>query len=145
MRLMFIPAVLLLGATPAFAQPPAAPARQLPPQLTDPAMPKKLANTAQALSSAFLDLPVGELQAAVEGREPTAADRKRTLRDLARRDDPNFERNVRQQIAEARPKIERGMRALSDAWPSMMEGLQKAQKSIERAAANMPDPTYPTR
>ena len=44
-----------------------------------------------ALSKALLDLPVGEIQAAVEGREADAG-RAATLTvgDLARRDDPEF-------------------------------------------------------
>jgi len=37
------------------------------------------------------------------------------------------------------------MKAMADAWPGMMQGLQQAQRSLERAAANMPDPTYPKR
>jgi hypothetical protein len=142
MRKSLIIMPLLVCATPALAQ---EPSDDVPAQLTDPAVAKKLANTAQALSKVFLDLPVGELQAAVEGREPTTADRKRTLGDLARRDDPRFERNLRNEIAQARPKIEQGIKAVAEAWPSMMEGLQKAQQSLERAAANMPDPTYPKR
>ena len=140
MRKSLILLLLLVCATPTLAQ---APAAQVPPQLTDPAMAEKLASTAQALSKAFLDLRVGELQAAVEDRAPTAADRKLTIRELARRNDPNFERKFRQQMSEVKPKIEQSMRALNDALPAMMEGLEKAQKSIERAAANMPDPSYP--
>ena len=131
---------LLVCASSAWAQ---APAADVPPQLTDPVVADKLANTAQSLSKAFLDLPVGELQAAVEGRKPTTADRKLTVRDLARRDDPNFERKLRHQVDQARPAIEQSMKALADAWPSIMEGFQKAQQSIERATANLPDPTYP--
>jgi len=131
---------LLVCASSAWAE---APAADVPPQLTDPAVAKKLANTAQALSKAFLDLPVGRVQAAVEGRKPTTADRNLTLRDLARRDDPNFERKFRQQVDQARPAIDQSMKAIADAWPSIMEGFQKAQESIERATANLPDPTYP--
>jgi hypothetical protein len=37
------------------------------------------------------------------------------------------------------------MKALSDALPAMMQGLAQAQKALERAAANMPDPNYPKR
>jgi hypothetical protein len=29
--------------------------------------------------------------------------------------------------------------------PSILESVSKARESIERAAANMPDPTYPKR
>ena len=67
------------------------------------------------------------------------------MRDVARKDDPNFDHNFRQQIAQARPMIQQSMKALSTALPAMMQGLQQASKAIERAAANMPDPTYPRR
>jgi hypothetical protein len=149
MRLSFALIPLLISAAPALAQEPAEPAPgsqiQVPSELTDPATANKLANAMQALSKAFLELPVGEVQAAIEGRKPTAAEKKLTLRDLERRSDPNFERDFRRQMADAKPKIEQSMKALADALPSMMQGLQRAQQSLERAAANMPDPTYPKR
>ena len=149
MRLSFALIPLLIWAAPALAQEPAEPAPgsqiQVPSELRDPATADKLANAMQALSKAFLELPVGEVQAAVEGRKPTAAEKKLTLRDVSRRTDPNFERDFRRQMAEAKPKIEQSMKALADALPSMMQGLRQAQQSLERAAANMPDPTYPKR
>ena len=43
------------------------------------------------------------------------------------------------------PMIRQGMNALADAIPVVMQSLDQAQKAIERAAANMPDPTYPRR
>jgi hypothetical protein len=99
----------------------------------------------QVLSKAFLDLPVGEVQAAVEGRTPTAAERRMTVRDVARRDDPNFDRNFQRQIAQTGPMVRQSMAAMSQALPAVMQGLQQAGKALERAAANMPDPTYPKR
>jgi hypothetical protein len=133
---------LLVCAVPAFAQPPAP---QVPRQLTDPAIADRLANAVQALSQAFLDLPVGQVEAAVEGRQPTPADRATTVRDIARRDDPDFDRKLDRQIAEAKPMVRQSMKALNDALPGMIQGFQQAQKSFERALANMPDPTYPKR
>src|SRR5689334_640786 len=111
MRKSLILLPVLVTATPALAQsaPPAA--SKVPPQLLDPRMADRLADTMQSLSKALLDLPVGEIQATVEGREPTAAERKLTVRDLGRRDDPNFDKKFRQQIAQARPAIEKGMKA----------------------------------
>ena len=140
---------LLMIAAPVAAQNPAppapAPAIQAPPQLTDPAMADKLANVMQALSKAFLDLPVGEVEAAVEGRKPTAADRKRTVRDSGRIADPNFERDFRRQMANSKPMIQASLKALSEALPAMMQSMDQAGKALERAATNMPDPTYPKR
>ena len=146
--LAFLP--LALCAAPALAQAPAAappvpPGAEVQRTLNDPAMPDRLANMMQALSKAFLDLPVGEVQAAVQGRAPTAAEKKLTVRDLGRRNDPNFERDLQRQIAQSGPMIRQSMKALSDSIPAMMKGLQDMQESIERAAANMPDPTYPKR
>jgi len=137
----------LLGAAPVAAQAPraAAPQMQVPPELTDPAMTQKLANSMQALSKAFLDLRVGEVQAALEGRQATPSERKMTVRDLGRRDDPNFEKDLQQQVANAKPMIDQSMKALAAALPAMMQGMQQAEKALERAAANMPDPTYPKR
>ena len=126
-------------AAPAMTAP--APQPQVPPQLSDPAMVDRLANAMQAMSKAFLEMPVGEIQAAVEGRQPTPADRQRTVRDI----EPNVDGELQAQMAGARPMIRQSMKALSDALPAMMKSLHEAQKSLERAAANMPDPTYPKR
>ncbi len=133
---------LLLSAAPVAAQ---APAVQLPPELTDPATADKLAGAMQAMSKAFLSLPVGEVQAALEGRKPTAAEKKQTLRDVGRADNRNFDRDFEQQIANVRPMIQQSMKVLSSALPSMMQGIQSMEQSLERAVANMPDPTYPKR
>ena len=154
MRTSLILLPLLLAASPAFAQAaaPATPAPQAKDSaaemqrvLNDPAMADRLANMMQALSKAFLNLPVGEVQAAVEGRKPTAAERRKTVRDIERRDDPNFDRDFQQRMAQAKPMIQQSMTAMSQALPAMMQGLQQAGKALERAAANMPDPTYPKR
>jgi hypothetical protein len=144
MRKSLILLPLLLTATPALAEPPLA-AIKVPPELTDPKMADKLARTMDGLTDALLDLKVGEIQAAAEGRKATAAERKLTIRDIERRKDPNFDRKVRRQIAEAGPKIAQGMKALSDALPAMTKALDDMSRAIDRAAANMPDPTYPKR
>jgi hypothetical protein len=118
---------------------------QVPRELTDPATADKLAKTVQGLTDALLDLKIGEIQAAAEGRQATPAERSLTVRDVERRKDPNFERNLRRQVADSRPMIAQGMKALSDALPAVMKALDDASRAIDRAAANMPDPTYPKR
>jgi hypothetical protein len=139
---------LLLAASPAFAQsgPPVSPdIDRVERALNDPAMANKLTDAMQAMSQAFLDLPAGEVQAALEGRRATPAEKRMTVRDMARRNDPNFDRNVQRQIASSGPMIRQSMKAMSEALPAMMQGLSQAQHALERAAANMPDPTYPNR
>jgi hypothetical protein len=142
MRKSLIPLPLLFVAAPAWAQ--AAPPR-LPPELQDPRVADRIADAVQGVSQAMLNIKVGAVEAAIEGREPTAAEKKMTVRDLGRRDDPNFDRNFHERMAQVRPTIERGMKTLNTALPAMMKALDEASEAIDRAAANMPDPTYPKR
>jgi hypothetical protein len=141
MRKYLIILPLLLAATPAVAQP----MPQLPPELTDPATAQKLTNAMQELSRALLDVRVGGVRAALEGRSASPAERAMTVRDMARRDDPNFERKLDQQMAGVGPAMQQSMKALNQALPAMAQGLAQAQQALERAMANMPDPTYPRR
>lgn len=146
MRHYLLAIPLALIAAPVAAQPAPQPEQiQIPSELTDPAMADKLANMLQALSKAFLELPVGEVQAAAEGREPTRAEKGLTVRDLGRRDDPNFDRNFQRQIAQSKPMIEQSMKALAQALPAMTKALSEAARQMERATANMPRPDYPRR
>jgi hypothetical protein len=99
----------------------------------------------QTLSQALLNVRVGETKAALEGREASPQERNITVGDLARRDDPDFDRHLQQQVANVGPMVRRGMQALNRALPAMMKGLADAEKSLDRAVANLPDPTYPKR
>ena len=155
MRLLLLSAALF--ASPALAQTKPAPApapapRQaapetitVPPALTDPATADKLSRMMGALSKAFLELPVGEIEAAAEGRPATRADRKRTVRQLGRAEDPNFERNLQRDLANSKPMIEASMKAMAAALPAMMKGLSDAGRELDKATANMPSPNYPKR
>jgi len=148
MRKSLILLPILFGASPALAQsaPPLDPeVAQVQRVLGDPATAERLADVVQALSNAVLDLHVGGVRAAVEGRAPTPAERHMTVRDMARRDDPNFDRKFQRQVAQAGPMIHQGMNAMNQALPEIMQGLKQAEQGLKRAAANMPDPDYPKR
>lgn len=146
MRVAYLAIPLLLAGTPGIAQSaPQRPPFQIPPELSDPRVADRIGQMTHALGNALLNLPVGELEAAAQGRQPTPADRRRTVRDSAREHDPDFERNFQQQIANARPMMESSMKALSTALPAMMQSLQQAGEALERATANMPSPNYPKR
>jgi hypothetical protein len=138
---------LLLCATPAFAQegPPPPAAIQLPPELTDPAAAVKLARTMQALSTALLNIRVGDMRAALEGRDASPAERNETVGDIVRRKDPDFDRHLQEQVATVGPRIQRSMRAINRALPELMRDVDDAQRSLERAVSNLPDPNYPRR
>jgi hypothetical protein len=141
LALFVLPIVALAGRAVAQALPPAPPQQlQIPPETVD-----RLADSMQSISQALLDMKVGGVQAALEGRKASRAERNLTVRDLGRRNDPNFDRNIQRQIADAKPKLEQSVRALNDALPQITQDLQNAQKAIERAMANMPDPNYPRR
>jgi len=141
MRKILIVLPLALCASPALAQ--AAP--QLPPELTDPATVHQLAGTLESLTHALMNVRIGDAKAALEGRDATPRERNMTVGDLARRDDPNFERHMHQQIATIEPQVQRGVQAMNRALPAVMQSLDDAQRAIDRALANMPDPTYPRR
>jgi hypothetical protein len=136
---------LLLCATPAFAQDSPPPAVQLPPELTDPAAAMKLARTMQAISTALLNIRVGDMHAALDGREATPEERNETVGDIVRRKDPNFDRDVQHEVATMGPKIQRSMQALNRALPQVMRDVDDAKRSLKRAVSNLPDPNYPQR
>ena len=141
MRKILIVLPLALCASPAFAQ--AAP--QLPPELTDPATVHRLAGTLESLTQALMTVRIGAAKAALEGREATPRERNMTVGDYARRNDPNFDRHIHQQIATIEPQVQRGVQAMNRALPALMQSLDDAQRAVDRALANMPDPTYPRR
>lgn len=144
MRKILILLPLLLSATPAFAQD-GVRAIQLPPELTDPQSAMKLAAKLQALSNAVMHIRVGDVSAALDGREASPQERNTTIGDLVRRKDPNFDRQVQEKVASIGPKVMRGMLTVQRTLPQVMHDVDDAQKSLERAVSNLPDPTYPQR
>src|SRR5690348_373438 len=137
--LIFLP--LLLASSPTLAEP----APQLPPQLADPATAQRLTDAMQSMSTALLNIRIGEVRAALEGRPPAPGERNLTVGDLARRDDPDFDRHFHEQIANIAPTMQRSVEALNKAVPEITRDLKDARKSLKRAIANMPDPNYPRR
>jgi hypothetical protein len=151
MRKSLVLLPLLLGATPALAQSVAS-AQPAEPKivrvthdLTDPANIDRLAQTMQAVSQALMNVKVGDARAALEGREASPRERNETVGDLVRRKDPNFDRDVQQQMASIGPMVKHSMRALNRALPQVLHDIDDAQRSLDRALANMPDPSYPQR
>ena len=141
MRSLLIALPLLLTPVPAIAAPPAAP--QIPPELSDPAMADKLTRMLGPLTKALMDMPVGEFEAAAQGREPTAADRTKRVRDEI--GGPEGQRQLEAGIAAAGPKMQAMQKALVASLPSLLAAFDGVEKQLERATANIPDPTYPKR
>ena len=141
MRAIWIALPLMLAPVPALAAPREAP--QLPRELSDTAMADKLGKMAGALTRALMEMPVGELEAAVQGRDPTPADRAKRVRDEI--GGPSAERQVEAQVAQSGRQMQAMSKALVDSLPSIMAALGDIEQQLERATANIPDPTYPRR
>ena len=135
--LILIPA--LLAASPALAAPPP----MLPPVLTDPAMADQLGRVAGAVTRSLMNLPVGELEAAIEGRPATHADRARTVGDSI--GDPYVEQRIADQAAQSGRTMQAASRAIAASIPTIMQAIEGATADIERVIGNLPDPTYPRR
>ena len=132
--LLFVP--LTLAAVPASAAP-----VEVPPQLADPQLANRLGDMMHVLSKAMLDLHVGEIQAAAEGRKPTDADRRRTVRSETGLDQREFDRTIEQGSV----AMQQGMKAMAEALPQIAGAVESAKQAVERAAGNMPRPDYPNR
>lgn len=146
MRLLFVIAALsATAASPALAQQPVptAPvaAPRLPPELTDPRMLDQLGEMAGVLARAFMNLPVGEVEAALENRPVTTADRRKTVRSETGLSD----RELASQIEQGKVAMKQGGQAMIRALPVITRALDEAGEQIGRAVANMPSPTYPKR
>jgi len=140
MRIALFALPLMLAATPTLAAPVAP---QLPPELSDPAMPDKLGRMAGALTKSLMDLPVGEMEAAIEGRPVTQADKAKRVRDSIGGADA--ERRVEAEVAQSGRKMQAMTKALVASLPAIMAAMDGVEKELERAVANIPDPTYPRR
>jgi hypothetical protein len=145
MRAALVLALPLMAlAAPAAAAPERA-ISDIPPELTSPETAQKLGKMAGVLSKALLDLEVGEIAAAAEGREASPAEKRRTVRDLAAKGDPDLERDIERQVAAAGPMISRSMKAMSAALPALIRAMEGVADEMERATANLPQPGYPRR
>ena len=115
----------------------------LPPVLSDPALADRVGQVAGVLTKSLMDLPVGEVEAALEGRLPTRADRRRTVRDSI--PDPYLDRRVAEQAAASGRTVQAATKALAASLPAILQAVEGARGEIERAISNLPDPTYPRR
>jgi hypothetical protein len=148
MRLHLLALPLAVAAAAPVAAQPAPPTAassagemRLPPEMSDPRLTDRLVDTLQVLSKAFLSLPAGEVEAALEGRPATSADRTRTIAS----ETGLTENELKRKLDESRPAMKGAKKALIAAIPAMMKGFAEAQKEFEKAAANMPQPGYPKR
>jgi hypothetical protein len=140
MRALLLALPLALAAAPADAAPADL---RMPPELSDPAMADKLGRMMGSLTKVLMEMPIGELEANVQGREPTAADKNKRVRDAI--GGPGAEKLVEAQVAASGRQMQAMTKALVASLPTIMASLEGFERELERATANLPDPTYPKR
>jgi len=136
-----LPLAALVTPTVAAAAPAPEETAEIQRQLTDPKWADRLTDAMLAMSKALMNMPVGEVEAAVQGRQPTVADKRRTIES----ETGMSEQQLRRQIEDSRPAMEAGMKAMAAALPAIMKGFSDAQRELEKASANVPRPDYPKR
>lgn len=113
--------------------------------LADPALPEQLGRVAAAMTRAVMTMPVGDVQAAVDGRPATERDRRRTLGNTVVRGDADLDQSIERQVSHSTAKLQRSARAMAAALPAIERALSEATSQIDRATANLPYPSYPRR
>jgi hypothetical protein len=140
--------IAALATTPAIAAPPPVASPSIPTAdiqraLNDPAVADQLGRVAGVMTKSLMNLPVGEIEAAMEGRPATAQDRARTVRDSV--GDPYLEQRIAAEAAQSGRTMQAAGRAFAASLPAIMGALGQVQDAVERSVANIPDPTYPRR
>lgn len=124
MRLILFAAVSLTAAFPAAAQAPVSPGDKV----------AAMAPAIDRATGAMLDLDVGPiLDAADPYRRDRYVRRHRTLRDIARRDDPWFEQRLRAQIYGTTAGMARMVDAIAAAEPAMRRSLREMEREMGAA------------
>ena len=137
---------LLSLATPGLAQTYPMPSPiPLPPRMMDPALPSQLSRIAGALTHSFMNIPVGELEAAIEGRPAYPADRRKTVGSEISRDNPYVEQDIQREVASTTSAVQSSARAMQRAMPAIQQAIGQAAATIERETANLPSPNPPYR
>lgn len=147
-KLLMSAAAALFLAAPAAAQPDpvfdaeldARIAASIPPSEEVEAM----APAIDRMTGALLDLDVGPVLDAADPWRRGYGPRGRTLREIARRDDPGFEHRLRGSIYGTTAGIARMMDAIAVAAPAMRRSLSRMEWEMARALRE-PPPRYDPR
>jgi len=117
----------------------ASPAAAQPPRLSD-----KIQDYAPAIdrsADALLNLDVGPI---LDAADPYRRHHRRTLRDMARRNDPDFERRMHATIYGSAATMARAADAFAAAEPALRRAMTQFQRDMAAAMAAPPPPRgYP--
>jgi hypothetical protein len=128
MRLLLVAAVATLIAVPAAAQPPR-PSDEI----------RDYAPALDRTTEALLDVDLGPL---LDALDPYRPHYDRTLRDVARRGDPDFDRRMRASIYRNTARIGRTADAMAAAAPALRRAVDQIQRDMD-AAINASPPGPP--
>lgn len=129
MRKLLIAAAASVVAVPASAQAPR-PSEQI--EAYAPAMDR--------MTDAMLDIDLGPV---LDAADPYRPHYDRTLRDMASRGDPRFQRRLRASIYGNTARIGRMADAIAAAQPAMRDAIAQMELSIARAYDSLPSPPPP--
>lgn len=142
MRNVLIAAAALAGA-PAWAAQPAAPGpnprdEEMRQALPDPAEMKAMGEVAARAMDAMMDVPIGPLREAVEGRKLSPRERAETIGDQARREDPYFRERMRDQIGLATVAMGTLAEQMATIAPVLRRTLEEVEQRFEEAMRTAP-------
>lgn len=126
MRLLLVAAASTLFALPAAAQPPR-PSDEI----------EAYAPVLDRTTEALLDVDLGPLLDAID---PYRRHDDRTLRDIARRGDPDFDRRMRASIYANTARIGRAADAMAAAAPALRGAVEQVQRDMDAAINAPPGP-----
>ncbi|HWH18786.1 MAG TPA: hypothetical protein VNT77_10725 [Allosphingosinicella sp.] len=156
-KIMIAAAGVTALAASAAAQQPAPPARPDAPARTAPMDPRDeeivrsipdpreveaVGAAAGRAMDAILDMPVGPLREAIEGRRLSRREREETLGDHAAKDDPYFRERMRDQLAVAGVAVGVLAEQMAVMTPVLRQTLEDVERRVEEAVRTPPPHDY---
>ncbi len=113
-----------------------APETEIIEKLNDPAFQNKMTGMMSGLMAAMMDLPIGKFVNAVEKAVPEARgnssiDPDATIGDLARRDDPDFDRNMESKMRKGTAMMGIMASEFGAMLPQFREMAEKMKRRME--------------
>lgn len=146
MRRFLIASAALAAAAPALAAQPAAPPvlpadprdAEIRAAMPDPAEMKAMGEAAARAVDAMMEVPIGPLREAVEGRKLSARERSETIGDRAVRDDPHFRDRMNAGIASASVAMAALAEQMVTIAPVLRRTLDDVAQRMEEAIRTAP-------
>ena len=105
----------------------------------------EMGQAAARATEALLDVPIGPLREAIEGRRLSRREREETLGDHAAKDDPYFRERMRGQIEVASIALGAMAERIAVMTPVLRDTLEDAARRVEDAARGIPPHGYDPR